>query len=189
MFNKNKRIIGGIIAVFVFQLLFPQYSYAHELTSSEVGLKKSNKSMANLVQPIMFDAVKGASTDSVKMAEVGKAEEITAVNNQKTNDNQEYKVVKTVNVSMTAYSSTVDQCDDDPFTTAHGTKVRDGIVAANFLPFHTKVRIPELFGDKIFEVEDRMNSRYTNRVDIWMTTRQEALSFGVRRSVTIEVLE
>jgi len=90
-------------------------------------------------------------------------------------------------VSATAYSSTVDQCDASQFITASGQHVRDGIIAANFLPFGAKVRIPEIYGDKIFEVQDRMNSRYTTRVDLWMPTRQAAMQFGLRQ-IKIEVL-
>lgn len=81
-------------------------------------------------------------------------------------------------VLVTAYSSTVDQTDDSPFITASGTQVRDGIVATNFLKFGTKVKFPELYGDKIFVVEDRMKSNH--KVDIWFPTREEALQFGAK---------
>jgi 3D (Asp-Asp-Asp) domain-containing protein len=85
-------------------------------------------------------------------------------------------------VVATAYSSTRDQTDDTPFITANGTRVYDGLIAANFLPFGTKVKMPELFGDKVFTVNDRMNARYRRgRVDIWMTTREKAISFGAKR--------
>ena len=83
-------------------------------------------------------------------------------------------------VVITAYSSTVDQTDDTPFITANGTRVRDGIIAANFLRFGTQVRIPELYGDKLFHVHDRMHERFAHRVDIWMETREEAREFGVK---------
>ncbi len=91
-------------------------------------------------------------------------------------------------VSMTAYNSEVGQCDDDPFTTANGTRVRDGIIAANFLKFNTRVRIPELYGDKIFTVTDRMNARFGERVDVWMKDHRQAVKFGVKRNIKIEVL-
>jgi len=91
-------------------------------------------------------------------------------------------------VSATAYSSTVDQCDATPFITASGQHVRDGIIATNFLPFGTKVKIPDVYGDKVFEVQDRMNARYQTRVDVWMETRHEAIQFGLRQ-IEIEVLD
>ncbi|HBK35305.1 MAG: hypothetical protein UU08_C0009G0008 [Candidatus Uhrbacteria bacterium GW2011_GWE2_40_58] len=89
-------------------------------------------------------------------------------------------------IPVTAYSSTVDQCDDDPFITANGEYVSDGGIAANFLPFGTKIKIPELYGDKVFTVNDRMNKRYYHHADIWMPTREEAVHFGIKY-VTIEV--
>jgi len=95
------------------------------------------------------------------------------------------KIVKTV---ITAYTSTVDQCDDDPFIAAWGDKVYDGMIAANWLPRNTKVKIPSLFGDKIFTVADRMNARYGyGRIDIWFdSSKGEARKFGVKR-VDIEI--
>lgn len=97
-------------------------------------------------------------------------------------------VKKTMTVRASAYSSTVDQCDGDPFTTASGEKVRDGIVAMNGLPFGTKIRIPSHYGDKIFTVTDRMNAKWgTKRIDIWMPSRGAAKQWGVR-TVTVEIV-
>jgi 3D (Asp-Asp-Asp) domain-containing protein len=84
-------------------------------------------------------------------------------------------------VTVTAYSSTPDQTDDSPFITANGTRVRDGIVAANFLRFGTRVRFPDHSGGKVFVVTDRMHQRFSDRMDIWMETREEAQRFGIRR--------
>jgi len=89
---------------------------------------------------------------------------------------------------VSAYSSTRDQTDKDPFTTASGLKVHDGTIAINCLPFGTKIRIPDKFGDKIFTVEDRMSAKWgCRRGDIWMPTREQAKQWGVR-TVTIEIL-
>ena len=83
-------------------------------------------------------------------------------------------------VVVTAYSSTIDQCDDTPFITANGKTVYDGLVAANFLQFGSEVRFPEHFGNKIFTVNDRMNKKYSDRIDVWMPTREQAIRFGTR---------
>lgn len=96
--------------------------------------------------------------------------------------------VRTLRTTITAYSSVPWECDDSPFITADGTHVRDGIVAANFLKFGTRIRIPELFGDKVFEVHDRMNKRFSNRVDIWMEKVSDNHKFGIKRDILIEVL-
>ncbi|MDO8626429.1 MAG: hypothetical protein Q7K39_03150 [Candidatus Magasanikbacteria bacterium] len=93
---------------------------------------------------------------------------------------------------ITAYTSTPDQTDDTPFHGARGTHVYDGMIAVNGLPFDTKIKIPALYGDKIFTVDDRMNRRYSCRknhcrADIWLdTTKSEARKFGVKR-VDIEI--
>lgn len=99
-----------------------------------------------------------------------------------------YAAAQRVWVTVTAYSSTPEQTDDTPFITAKGTEVRDGIIAANFLEFDTKVRIPELFGDKVFIVEDRMHRRFSDRVDIWFSDEETALRFGKQQTI-IEIVE
>lgn len=101
----------------------------------------------------------------------------------------EAKTIKTIDVVVTAYSSTPDQTDDTPFITASGKYVKDGIIANNMLPFGTKIRIPSLYGNKVFTVEDRMNKNKSNyHIDIWMPDRPSAVNFGVK-TVKIEVLE
>lgn len=92
-----------------------------------------------------------------------------------------------INVLVTGYSSTPEQTDSTPFITASGKRVRGGIVATNLLPFGTKIRIPEIYGDKIFVVEDRMHARNSMNVDIWFPTYEQAKNFGVAKA-HIEVL-
>ena len=72
------------------------------------------------------------------------------------------QINKKIKMTITAYSSTPEQTDSTPFVTASGSMVRDGIVANNLLSFGTKVKIPELYGDKVFVVEDRMHSKKGN---------------------------
>lgn len=97
--------------------------------------------------------------------------------------------IRTLKTTITAYSSVPWETDSTPHQTASGACVRDGIVAANFLAFGTKLRIPGLFGNKIFEVQDRMNTRYPKRVDVWMLHSHENRLFGIKRNVTIEIIE
>jgi 3D (Asp-Asp-Asp) domain-containing protein len=98
------------------------------------------------------------------------------------------KIAKTMRLYVTAYSSTPEQTDDTPFITASGKHVRDGIVATNLLPLGTKIKIPEIYGNKVFVVEDRMHPRMQDRVDIWFSTYSEAKNFGKKRA-SIVVLE
>lgn len=97
-------------------------------------------------------------------------------------------LVKRQRITVTAYSSSPDETDDTPDITASGTKTRKGVAAANFLPFGSKVRLPEFFGDHVFTVEDRMNARFSNRLDIWFPSKEEAKRFGLRvTEVEIEI--
>jgi len=101
--------------------------------------------------------------------------------------------VKSTSVHViTAYNSDVAQTDDSPCITANGFDVckhgQEDTIAANFLKFGTKVKIPELYGDRVFTVRDRMNVSHPNRVDIWMKNRTSAIKFGVK-TAKIQVLE
>ena len=97
---------------------------------------------------------------------------------------------KTFTVPMTAYTSDPAQTDDTPCITASGMDVcerdQEDVVAANFLPLGTRVRIPELYGDRIFTVQDRMNARYDKRMDFWMKDIKQAKKFGLKYA-TVEV--
>lgn len=87
---------------------------------------------------------------------------------------------RTMYITVTAYNSEVGQTDSTPFITAYNTHVRDGIIASNFLNKGTIVRFPDMFGDKEFVVEDRMNKRYYYHMDIWMAEKSEAVKFGAK---------
>ncbi len=112
---------------------------------------------------------------------------------QKTLPKNQKKTIKAKEVKViTAYTSNTKECDASPCITANGFNVcRHGIedtVAANSFPFGTKIKIPELFGERVFVVRDRMSSKYPNRIDIWMKDRGEALKFG-KRVAAIEIIK
>ena len=101
----------------------------------------------------------------------------------------ELQPTQKIKVVVTAYSSTPWETWGDPFITAAGTRVREGIVANNLLAFGTKVRIPEIFGNKVFVVEDRMSWKKGNyHVDIWFPFYWQAISFGAKITY-LEILE
>ena len=108
-------------------------------------------------------------------------------------ESEALEVSYTRNVVFTAYNSEVGQCDSTPCITANGFNLCEhGIedtIAMNGIKMGTKIRVPELFGDQIFVVRDRMNSRYgSDRGDVWMLEKQEAKEFGVKLA-KIEVLK
>ncbi|MBD3248399.1 hypothetical protein GF382_03895 [Candidatus Falkowbacteria bacterium] len=109
----------------------------------------------------------------------------------KNSDSLEVSYVR--NVVLTAYNSEVAQCDSSPCITANGFNVcKHGIedtIAMNGIRMGTRIRIPELFGDRVFVVRDRMNAKYdSSRGDIWMISKDEARQFGVKYAL-IEVLK
>jgi len=102
------------------------------------------------------------------------------------------KILRTSIHVITAYNSEAAQTDDSPCITANGFNVcehgQEDTIAANFLKFGTKVQIPELFGERVFIVRDRMNKKHPNRVDVWMKERKAAVKFGVK-TASIVVIE
>ncbi|AFZ68758.1 3D domain-containing protein [Deinococcus peraridilitoris] len=95
-------------------------------------------------------------------------------------------------VRATAYNSEVGQTDSTPFITATGTRTRFGVIAlsrdllAKF-PYGTRVRLEDMSGrynsllaGRVFIVEDTMAARKRNSLDIWMSSRSQALQWGAR---------
>lgn len=101
-----------------------------------------------------------------------------------------YQVKAIIEAIITGYSSSHDETDSDPWITAYNTIARDGIAASNAIAYGTKIRIPKIFGDKIFIIEDKMNSRFDgNNIDIWFPSKEKAKEFGIYRDVLVEILE
>lgn len=102
------------------------------------------------------------------------------------------QVVRRFRVLATAYSSTVDQTDSTPCVTANGYDLcaadAENVVAANFLRFGTRLRIPDYSGEKVYTVQDRMHPRFNRRVDLWMRDRESAKLFGAQY-LGVEILE
>src|SRR3990167_7760270 len=80
-----------------------------------------------------------------------------------------------IEATVYAYSPSVAETDSTPFLNASGERVREGTIANNCLPLHSKV----ILNGKIYEVKDRMNSRYTcNVFDVFKWSRSDALAWG-----------
>lgn len=95
---------------------------------------------------------------------------------------------KTMKVTVTGYSSTPEETDDTPFITASNSMVHDGVAAANFLEFGTKIKIPSIYGDKVFTIEDRMAKKHSDKIDIWFPEKQLAKKFG-KQQLEVQILE
>ncbi len=141
---------------------------------------------------VKTETISAKSADSVLKEINAKSEEVsggTAIISQDSllAQNKVNPLPQNIKIIITAYSSSPDETDDTPFITASGTFVRKGVVAANFLPIGTKIKLPDVFGDQIFIVEDRMHPRFSDRVDIWFDNKSTAKRFGKQLS-RVEVL-
>lgn len=93
-------------------------------------------------------------------------------------------------VTVTAYSPTVEECDADPFITASMARVRPGIVAVSRdlfeegWVFGKKVYVK---GHGIFEIADLMSKRYSQRMDIFFPDTNQARQFG-KKQITVALL-
>ena len=93
-------------------------------------------------------------------------------------------------VTVTAYSPTAEECGPDPLTTASMTKPRPGMVAVSRdlfdegWVFGKKVYVK---GHGVFEIADLMSKRYTERMDIFFPSTDQARRFG-KKQVTVALL-
>lgn len=87
-------------------------------------------------------------------------------------------------VYSSAYASSPYQTDSTPCVTSAGTRVREGVVASNFLPLGTLL---DINGEE-YIVEDRMNARYQGYfIDLWFPSTSSALDFG-RKKLEIKIV-
>ena len=98
------------------------------------------------------------------------------------------ETVSIVYMNASAYNSLPNQTDGSPYKTAIGSLTRHGVIASNYFPIGTRIRIPDHYGDQEFRVEDRMNPRYDKTLDIWMEHKADAKQFG-RRYIKVEVVQ
>ena len=106
-----------------------------------------------------------------------------------------------ITAKSTAYNSHPSQTDSTPFVTATGARTRFGVVALSRdllrqIPYGSIVRIEDLgnwgngrgrgtynrmLAGVNFIVEDTMNARKRNTVDVWMPSRRGAIQWGARQ--------
>lgn len=168
-----KKIIFCLVFVLVFDfILFPMPALADEI----IAISEIDEIIAQAEDIKLKEAQEPVLTN--------KANSLPKTNN--------WQTIRTSYRTLSAYNSEEAQCDSTPCITANGFNLCEhGIedsVAANFLRFGTKIRIPDLFGERIFVVRDRMNKRYTDRIDIWMLEKPDAKKFGIKIA-KIEILE
>lgn len=78
---------------------------------------------------------------------------------------------------VTAYTSHPDETDDTPEVNAAGEKPGHGSLAC---PRRFELGTAFVIEGKRYVCDDRMNRRFTNRFDIWMPSREQAIEFGIQ---------
>ncbi len=94
-------------------------------------------------------------------------------------------------VTVTAYSPTEEECDEDPYITAYQKPVKEGTIA---ISRDLEEELGWQIGDKVyltglgvFEVWDRMHPRWRKKVDIFFHDTEKAVSFGVKQAKVLKV--
>ena len=103
-------------------------------------------------------------------------------------------VWKSKKVTASAYNSTKAQTNSDPHITAFGDSVKPGLkyiavsrdLLVGDLKYNTRVKIEGL--DSIYLVKDKMNSRWKNKIDIYMGLDIKAAKLWGKKKVCIEYL-
>jgi len=183
--SGQQHIVLLVIVACVFQFLLFYAPVLADEASQRASLTENSQ---NTSQGIFT----GFIVDQLTTDPVQASEEPSPANRLPEIPDREIKIIRESSHTITAYNSEAAQTDDSPCITANGFNVcshgAEDTIAANFLPFGTQVLIPELFGDRVFTVRDRMNKRHANRIDIWFKDRQTAVNFGVKIA-KIQVIE
>lgn len=90
-------------------------------------------------------------------------------------------------VTVTAYSYSGGQ---SPYcVTASGKRVKEGMIA---LSYDVERNLTLQFGDRVllhglgvFDFQDRMASRWTQKADVFMQSDHKARSFGIKRHIVL----
>lgn len=140
---------------------------------------------------IMITTLVGFAVNSTARTEAGKyyIPRIEALNEERRElllQMAELKDLKVRELTITAYSPTLEECGDSPTITASQSKVRPGIVAvsrdlfAQGWVFGKKVYVK---GHGVFEIADLMNKKHSKRVDIFIPDTNEAKRFGKKQTI------
>lgn len=105
---------------------------------------------------------------------------------------EELYVWKNLEVTATAYNSVPSQTQGNPFITAWGDtltpETKSIAVSRNLISLGLKHDTPiKIEGfDSIYFVKDKMNKRWTNRIDIYMGTNVKKAKNWGRKKLTIQ---
>lgn len=178
VYKKIDNILGEYLPVFMLLIII-------NLNFPNISVAKGTEPVPQL--PLLAGRIELLSSQTTE--EVFESEN-SEINLPDINLREPQYIIK---VAVTAYNSHISQTDSAPCITASGFDLcqhnEEDIVATNYLylPFGSKVRFPDLFGDKVFTVQDRMNARYNRTFDLWFKDYDQARHFG-RKWTRVEIL-
>lgn len=84
--------------------------------------------------------------------------------------------------AVTPFHAVKAECDNDPDEASGGRVAINGDptgswFACNWLPFGTKIVVPDISGNKVWTCRDRMNKRFPHRVDLLLQLNERG--FGL----------
>lgn len=145
-------------------------------------------------QPVSVSSIVNEKTNSVVMEEVILEPQESAapqvVEKKPAPSKQEVKQERPRNrkviANCSAYTADPAECGGNASgITASGRRAVEGrTVAMDDVPLGTRVRI----NGKTYVVEDRFGGGYSNRVDIYMNNKSDAINFG-RQNLEVEILD
>ena len=127
-------------------------------------------------------------TTSTKSFVISKQDYISKSQNYIDNENMETKEGIWVNVRLSFYTASVNECDATPDITASGTKIHIGTCAVpKLISFGTKILIPDIpLENKLYVAEDRGSKINTKNgvmnIDIYVESKAQARKLGVIRT-------
>lgn len=159
-----------LLVLFLLNMLINLISGGDLVSVKNIHIGNANADTQATFSPNMEAVVDlGNATTSIPYGEIAEAKEIDEFT-----------------AEFSAYTASVEETDDDPFTMASGKKVYKGAIACpRHIELGTKIMV-DGYGE--FVCEDRMNVRYTNNFDIYVETKDEALKFG-RKELTYSVIK
>ncbi len=104
----------------------------------------------------------------------------------------ELSEIKSRTLTITAYSSTVDQTDSTPFETACMTEPAIWTVAVSQDLYDmgwTCGKCVDIHGVGILCINDKMHHRKKNQLDVWVRSRGQAKRFGIMKNIKVNLLD
>ncbi len=148
----------------------------------EIENAKDSKEVESAIQKKAEGTLAYAKKQATDIGKVKKVVQDTS-NGAKVTGTKTYSASGGIMAEMTAYSSSPDETSGNPFITASGKRVHWGTAASNRYAFGTRFKIPSMYGDKVFIVEDR--GGFGHHFDLWFPSKAKAIQFGRRHAKVI----